>query len=286
MQTEIHRSLPKQNLENFPRFKHNNITLVPLAFEHNLDTLNINRTSIFNAMQEADYTIFEYFPYEIEQESPGFAVRPKEDPTHGRRTDGYYRFYWKTIKPFFDEVTSMTDLLDHPKLLLLDPAHDFAFVYAQQLFPLTNTAEAMLVSKLVRMKKDTRRKFLYFLAGTALAVHINDWIELTIEQQTGIAMVLNEATFRRAVVAEGIDILSKDRRYKGATVNLLYPPTHIEGILEMLDNPIRRKAEIYTHKADVLMLLPGLRDSLFTIRQYQKDKNNKAKWLKNIVARI
>lgn len=271
--------------ENFPEIAINDITLIPLSFEHDLKTLDANRSTIYNAMREADYTIFEYFPNEIEQENPSYGLPPQRDRTGGRRSDGYHRFYWETIKPFFDETTKMAVKIENHKLLVMDPAHDLAFAYIHALFPFTSVGEAALASMLFKHNTKTRREFLVFLATGAIVFKTADWIQMSIERATGKVMVLNEATFRRAVIAEGIEILSQDKRYKNATINLLYPPTHIEGIIQMLDNPIRRKTEIYAHKADLLMLLPALRESLFFIRQYERVRDSD-KWKKYIVGRI
>jgi hypothetical protein len=279
----------------------NNITLTPLAYEHDAKTWEANEAEIVAAMKGADYTIFEYFPPEIEGDNPQYALPSSDSKPNTRgRGDGYHRLYQKEIKPFFGKATAAAATIDNHGVLVLDPAHDLSFAYIHYLFPFpqaleltaaarkwpTNESETTkLLSKLPKVKGITRRNFIKFVLAGSAAFKAADWAQLYIEQALDKPLLANEGSFRRAVVAEGIDKMSRDERYQGASMNLLYPPAHVEGIIQMLHNPIRRKAEILAHKADLLMLIPQLRESLFTIREFHKEAGSE-QWRRQRIASI
>lgn len=265
------------------RIGYNNITLTPLPLDHWPELWQDHEQLLRRAVNGADYTILEYFPFELERTTPEYSIPPELHKKSWWKDEFYYQYYQFSVKPYFDQFSEITKQKPGHGILTLDPARSkfYAYMFNHQVPKyLQSLGLAWALSNCIKSEKITRRQFFKYSHGIlslALASSIVfDIKQLSDEDINGVVSQTTDDAFRRAVVAEGIDKISTIPGYSGANINILYPPVHLQGILHLLRNPVKRRTILGAFQADAFMMLPYFRNTFFSANEFRWSNTNQS----------
>ncbi len=238
------------------------VVLEPLALEHKMANWLQDKRRIKALIHQSSAFIVEYFPPDMD------SLFKK-----GLR-DGF-----ETLT-YFTKVATLAAQQDK-EIIVLDPAHDKYFVALAVALTGGPVASIFLegaafdvARKMESEELMTRRAFLERMSKVLLMTSTIGVLGSTarlLEQFTDnpINFPPHYQNLRRAVIARGLRQLAGGPQNTDAIANygLLYPPAHVDGILDMMGDP--GLADTYFKALSVLKEHEGFRESLFSIRRYR-----------------
>jgi hypothetical protein len=222
-----------------------------------------------DTIQNSDEVILEYYPDEIQTMDHNALI-----------------YHVTNIDSILPEAKKLVSLADeyHKDITLLDPAYntDFALIRGGVWSPLAVAAAGLYYSTFIQndSQKMTRRRLCFgFIAPIVCLGYI---IGVPMRSQrdedfyTTPQMLNLEATFRRAIVAQGISRLASDPSRSKTQIGMFYPSVHIKGIQDFLQNTDKLNTALSLCRNATSPLLHKQK-TFFTGRKYLWTPNGRVK---------